>query len=287
MNRTYALAIIISLVILNISCLTFKSCENVRIEKTLEKTIDATLIPYQSFVFLTNEMISIKDECEEDDAICKPKKMMTHASGTFVYRSKKNEALGVVMTAAHFCDNVQGAKGTTRISTKFTARDWRGKQMAADFVSLSHTTDICFLIVYELDSLIVIPELSDRTPRIGERVFSPSAPGALNTGGMTLLFEGLYSGRMTTIGSGKIEAQSDVYTIPTAGGSSGAPIYNAGGFIVGMTKEIPMIKDAITGEMFSIVDSINYAVTLEDVRDAISSIITCDELIGLKAAVID
>jgi S1-C subfamily serine protease len=69
----------------------------------------------------------------------------------------------------------------------------------------------------------------------GEKVFNIAAPRGIYSSTLAPFFEGRYVGR-DTIGSGKIRGLMDLYSTPTTFGSSGSPIVNADGEVVGLVS---------------------------------------------------
>ena len=112
-----------------------------------------------------------------------------------------------------------------------------GTAYEAEVEDIYKTLDLCVLKISGMrpDQLI---EIAPDPPKMGERHFAMAAP--LGTFGPSLLpiLEGFYNGTTPNypppIGGERIPYS--VYTIPTKGGSSGSPIVNEDGQLVGVTS---------------------------------------------------
>jgi hypothetical protein len=111
-----------------------------------------------------------------------------------------------------------------------------GGKYPVKVVSVYPGIDAC---VARIDGVYVPPvKFSSKPPRYGARVYSLAAPLGLYSSEMLPKFEGFYSGsvyrtRKPSPWVGYFD-ELDLYTIPTRGGSSGAPIFNENGEVVGI-----------------------------------------------------
>ena len=71
--------------------------------------------------------------------------------------------------------------------------------------------------------------LASKMPQRGEKIYNIAAPVGVFGRGLVPLFDGIYSGQV----HGKA-----VYTLPATGGSSGSPILNSWGQVVGMVSAV-------------------------------------------------
>ena len=110
----------------------------------------------------------------------------------------------------------------------YTLNDYRGKKYSAIPIAYNFDADICILVT----KTISLPALmiAKRNPIIGERYYNIAAPMGLWSKEMIPLFEGFYLG---TIKIRSKHNKSYSFSIPTKGGSSGSPILNSDGEVVG------------------------------------------------------
>ena len=144
-------------------------------------------------------------------------KARTIASG-FIIGNRGGDAYA--MTAGHFC-----LDGPGESSAGLSAVSPSGEKYSAIVMRAYKEPDICFLQIKGLIAPSVV--LSNKGPRHGEKVSALSAPFGLFNKGMLLKFEGHYSGYSTKV-------NKDTYTIPTRPGSSGSPVFNSEGRLIGM-----------------------------------------------------
>jgi len=71
--------------------------------------------------------------------------------------------------------------------------------------------------------------MSQTAPSIGDKVFNLAAPAGIFGKGMVPILEGYYSG---TLG------EAAIYSILATGGSSGSPVFNYKGQLVGMIHSV-------------------------------------------------
>ena len=152
--------------------------------------------------------------------------------------------LTLVATSAHVCSVTFGNQinlfvpdyspndPTWKINEKssFILNDYKGNAFASIPITFDLKADICILgtVKISLPALMI----SKKTPLIGEKYYNIAAPMGLWSDSMIPLFEGYYLGKMKIRPNRRI---SYVFSIPTKGGSSGSPILNSNGEVVGAT----------------------------------------------------
>ena len=114
--------------------------------------------------------------------------------------------------------------------SRFILNDYQGQVYAAIPIKYDIRSDICILGT----SAIPLPALSisRSPPLIGEKYYNISAPMGLWSSKMIPLFEGFYLGAMKVR---KDRRLSYMFSIPAKAGSSGSPILNGYGEVVGAT----------------------------------------------------
>jgi len=167
--------------------------------------------------------------------------LRSSASGFIVGHYRK---ITLVATSAHVCSfmvgeqinyfihdfNAQDPDWKLKERNSFILSDYKGRTYASTLLKLDLEADICILG----SAKIPLPELiiSKNRPIIGEKYYNIAAPMGVWSSKMIPLFEGFYLGPMK-LRNGR--RTSYAFSIPTKGGSSGSPILNSYGEVVGAT----------------------------------------------------
>jgi hypothetical protein len=165
--------------------------------------------------------------------------LRSSASGFIVGHDRD---ISLVGTSAHVCSILFGNQinyfvpdyspinPRWKLSEKaaYILSDYKGRRYAAIPVTFDFDADICILGTKK----IPLPafKISKNKPLIGEKYYNIAAPMGLWSPKMIPLFEGFYLGSMRVRSERK---SSYVFSIPTKGGSSGSPIINSYGEVVG------------------------------------------------------
>ena len=126
-----------------------------------------------------------------------------------------------VMTAGHICEEDEGVEV---ISSDLRAWSFSGRVFKVKVLNVYPKDDVCVVVISgrTLDGYSV----SQSAPSRGDKVYTLAAPRGIWSPRMTPIFDGYYAGK---------KDGWDAYTIPVAGGSSGSPILNENGVVIGMT----------------------------------------------------
>ena len=154
-------------------------------------------------------------------------------SGAIVGHNKQMGSL--ILTAGHVCilSGIPPSKeGDPPITWTLDVTDKNETVYPAIVAFVVKGFDACLINV----TLIDLPHLnlSETKPAVGERVSNISAPFAVFSKDVSLIFEGRYAGEFDIRKDFKISA----YTIPGAGGASGSPVLNGDGEIVGVVSQV-------------------------------------------------
>jgi S1-C subfamily serine protease len=172
----------------------------------------------------------------------KPSVAATRSSGT----GFRVDSKGTVITSNHV---VEGAK-------KITARCGQGEPKAATAIASSRVTDIAILRV-EPDAAVYLPLASARSTASGTQVFTFGYPVADLLGGEPKFTDGAVSS-MSGIGGEQTFMQ---ISIPIQPGSSGGPVVNDHGQVVGIVAAAalePFLRNTGT-----LPQNVNWAVKAE------------------------
>ena len=156
---------------------------------------------------------------------------------------KHEDDVSFILTAAHVCGHLYEDQikkffffydkkdPTMRIkaNTAIIATDIDGNRHAAIQLVMHPPSDSCVFISTRIDQ--PASEISSFEPLIGERSYNLALPRGIWGRGFIPAFEGFFLGELFTDPDRDVAAS---YSIPTAPGSSGSPIYNAYGDIIGM-----------------------------------------------------
>ena len=164
-------------------------------------------------------------------------------SSVLVHNTEKKS---YVLTAAHLCTMMYDQGGFPKMmidmllaqkkgkklskSQELVAVDLKGLSYKAKVIAQEKNTDLCLL---EVDRLKREPvKVAKHRPKIAEKVFNVAAPAGVFGKNMVPLFYGYYAGR--SLNPFDENTASNIYTIPLTGGSSGSPVLNMKGELIGL-----------------------------------------------------
>tara|TARA_A100001515_G_scaffold144719_1_gene149702 strand:- start:162 stop:863 length:702 start_codon:yes stop_codon:yes gene_type:complete len=159
--------------------------------------------------------ITVKGEGSEE--------LLIESSGSGVAVAHVGEKT-VIMTAGHICKAplVPGVE-----SAEFMTWNIKGKGYYSSVIAISPHFDVCLLSV---DEILPIAKIAKTAPSSGDRVYYSGYPVGFYMPGLLHHFEGYMAG---------IDPTGDhMYNIPAIGGSSGSPVYNKKGEIVGILSAV-------------------------------------------------
>lgn len=158
----------------------------------------------------------------------------------------------IILTANHVCDPLQAGMPQSSIvtvkDTYIEITGYYGDVYDAEILYSDIDYDLCLL---KVEGVWTVPiAIAHQPTNPGDRIYNMAAPTGFFSPGMVPLFEGFHSGNLGPLGY-----QDTIYTIPTKGGSSGSPVLNSEGEVIGV------IHSAIGG-----VESIAIACTWEELE---------------------
>ena len=177
--------------------------------------------------------------CVEEGCTTNP--MKSSGSGVVVDDSLKGS---YVLTAGHVCEleidrivppdlmkNVNGVKIDMIIVNLAQSK------YNAEIISIDPNSDLCLLFAKGYWNEEGPVDMADVAPFEGERVYNVAAPVGIFYENVVPLLEGFYMGK------NKLRAY---YSIPAMGGSSGSPVLNIRGDLIGMVHSVnvafPMVS---------------------------------------------
>jgi len=130
----------------------------------------------------------------------------------------------VIMTAGHICKAIL-VPGVD--SSEFMVWNIGGRGFYSSIISISPHFDLCLL---SIDEVLPIAKIAKEAPSSGEKVYYSGYPVGFYMPGLMHHFEGYMAG---------VDPTGDhMYNIPAIGGSSGSPVYNKKGEIVGILSAV-------------------------------------------------
>ena len=109
---------------------------------------------------------------------------------------------------------------------------------AVDRINRAHSTsqikydrklDLCLLEIRDMNFKIPALKIASKAPEYAERFYNLGAPLGVIDGQMVPVFEGFFMGN---------DNEHAFYSIPAVGGSSGSPIVNSRGELIGMIHSV-------------------------------------------------
>lgn len=204
----------------------------------------ATLqIPHDSFVNIDKSISA--DICveKEDQFVCENVILDRSVGSGVIVRNKDNKVY--VLTAGHVCSNVdsnllkefesfarqQVAQiKSIKVTVDVRIIDFLGKSHNGVIKKVDQKIDAC-LISSENINMPAIKHASI-PPKIGEEVWNISSPYGMSYPGVTPLVRGYFAGNIPVRGTALYS------NMPATPGSSGSPIFNIKGELIGMIHSI-------------------------------------------------
>ena len=172
-------------------------------------------------------------DCDEKLMTCDEHVLMSTGTGAVVLYSNQK----VVLTAAHICAQDKfGRIPDHPMQQYFKVIDRKKKTYIVEVIKYDFDDDICILrsITGELDPSFI--PMSSKAPEYAEHVYNLAAPVGVIQEEMVPAFGGLFFGKAKNPMFGKNEIA--FYSVPAIGGSSGSPIFNAKGELIGMVHSV-------------------------------------------------
>ena len=151
---------------------------------------------------------------------------MSTASGSVIGHNKDKS---YILTARHFCDG----EGKQWIDV-FHAHTQKAESVVVKVLAKHKKMDACILESPRLNVRKLY--VANSQPEIGEKVYNLAAPQGIFGEDLVLLYEGFFSGVLK--GDGLINPDADIYSLPANPGSSGSPVIDGRGKLVGMVWAI-------------------------------------------------
>lgn len=199
---------------------------------TLSKSY-ANIFPIESFVKVNvkTSILMCHEDKDTKTSKCLKEEFYSVGSGSVIGFDKKHS---YILTAAHVCvTEVDGIKHDNFLTkTEFYIENRHGKNFGSiihaihtEFTKGNRDADLCLLKTLVPTKMPMI-RLSKTEPSLGEMLYNVAAPGGFFIPPTVPMFSGHYSGR--------INEWHSLITIPAIGGSSGSPVVNRQGKLVGM-----------------------------------------------------
>jgi len=172
-------------------------------------------------------------ECDEKLMTCDQHVLMSTGTGAVVLYSNQK----VVLTAAHICAQDKfGRIPSQPMQQYFKVIDRKKKTYIVEVIKYDSDDDICILrsITGDLDPSFI--PMSSKAPEYAEHIYNLAAPVGVIQEEMVPAFGGLFFGKAKNPMFGKNEIA--FYSVPAIGGSSGSPIFNSKGELLGMVHSV-------------------------------------------------
>lgn len=195
-------------------------------------TYDITsVLPRESFV-----KVEVKVRIEkcfvvegEEEKHCLTNSAVGHGSGAVIENTRGGS---YILTAGHVCEEAELEESSKindfSFKLRFEVLDLEKERYTAKVIKINRKLDICIMFAEDLDRPAVKLRRKSK-PTIGEKVYNLAAPAVIYDKNMFPILEGRYSGDLDIY---------SVYTIPAIGGSSGSPVVNKHGELVGMIHSV-------------------------------------------------
>jgi S1-C subfamily serine protease len=188
----------------------------------------------ESFLKVENKFSA--RECKENK--CTIERVISSASAFVVNTSKTGS---YAITAAHFCEDDMDlllrsiVRGTPIQKIQFYAYDIDMKKYNVNVIHYDNKLDLCLIYVKKLQRNPVL--LSHDAPDPGDKAYNLAAPMGMFHTNMIPKLDGYFAGYYHRDPRNKDQPFA-IYSIPAIGGSSGSPIFNQDGYLIGMIHSV-------------------------------------------------
>ena len=189
--------------------LTLSSCASSR-QHPLSGKVDKFLLIKRDVLF---------NACNGD--LCVPGTGTAFGSG-FIIGTNGTDSIGV--TAGHVCEDFHVPPGVKVMSADVKVKSIDGRAHSAEVLKVDFENDLCLLKIKGFISHGL--SVARSAPAVGDPSYAMASPLAMFSPDMVPLFSGYFSGEVST--------RKDGYAMPAQGGSSGAPIVNSDGQVIGV-----------------------------------------------------
>jgi len=188
----------------------------------------------ESFIKVENKFSA--RECKDNK--CTIERVISSASA-FVVSSSKTGSYAI--TAAHFCEDDMDlllqsvVRGTPIQKIQFYAYDIDMKKYNVNVIHYDNKLDLCLIYVKKLQRNPAL--IAYHSPEPGDKAYNLAAPMGMFHANMIPKLDGYFAGHYNRDPRNKDQAFA-IYSIPAIGGSSGSPIYDTDGYIIGMIHSV-------------------------------------------------
>ncbi len=196
------------------------SCAAVTKSNDFPKNVRESFVKVEKFVRITScTKVDGKEACKYDYAM---------ATGSGVVIDENNEG-NYILTAGHVCDGPKFGPeaGVREVLISMQVLDLKLKRFDAQVVNMDNEIDACMMFVVGMKEKAV--SISKYDPKPGDKAYNVAAPVGIMYENVVPLIDGYYMG---------IRGKSSLYSIPATGGSSGSPVFNKDGNLIGMIHSV-------------------------------------------------
>ena len=169
---------------------------------------------------------------------CTIERVISSASAFVVSTGK---AGSYAITAAHFCEDdmellLQSVvRGVPIKKIQFYAYDIDMHKYDVNVINYDRELDLCLIYVKKLQRKAAL--ISQYPPKPGDKTYNLAAPLGMFHANMIPKLDGYFAGYHYMEPNNK-DQKFAIYSVPAVGGSSGSPLFNKDGYIVGMIHSV-------------------------------------------------
>ena len=170
-------------------------------------------------------ILSACNPVRQDQCITK-----TYESSASSFLIKNTKEKSFLLTAAHVCKNNFGKLTYLpkfKAHIKFYGINLKNQKFNYNIVALNNMYDLCIVSTRRMNAPAY--QIAAFNPDPGGQIYNIAAPVGIFEKDIVPLFRGLYSG--TAHGR-------SIFSLPATGGSSGSPILDSGGRVIGVVSAV-------------------------------------------------